>query len=236
MAENEADAIVWDGAGDDLPFVRPNFLLTLADAMRPGHETTYHPGEANLRRADAVLVMKVDAARPTERRAVDAAVVDANPKALILHGDLRLLIDQPERLNAKRAVVVEDGHTVTSGGMPFGAGALAADAYGATIVDAEPCAVGTIRDAYRDFPQLRRVVPALGYSQQQMDELRDTLNGCRADLIIDATPVNLKRILDLELPVVDVDYEFVDIGDGVQRLLSQFASMYLTKAKTPVPR
>ncbi len=212
-AEIEADVILWDGGNNDFPFYRPDLYIVVADPLRPGDERRYHPGETNVRMADVVIINKIDSADPAAVVAVRAAVHDLNPTANILmaRSDLTL-VGAP--IAGKRVVVVEDGPTLTHGGMLYGAGIVAARRFGAAqLVDPRPAAVGSIREVLDRYPALEPLVPAMGYGPAQVRELEATLNAVDADLVLSATPIDLTRLLQLTKPITRVRYELSQI-DG----------------------
>lgn len=211
-AEQEADVILWDGGNNDLPFFRPDLFIVVADPLRPGHEQRYHPGEVNLRMADVVVINKIDSATPEDLAAVTATVERLNPDAEILTARSDLTLEGPS-IEGARVVVVEDGPTLTHGGMTYGAGVVAARRFGAqTLVDPEPAAVGSIREVLQRYPDLEPLVPAMGYSETQMAELRTTLEQTDADIVLAATPIDLGRLLELDKPVTRVRYELAQVG------------------------
>ena len=211
-AEQEADVILWDGGNNDLPFFRPDLFIVVADPLRPGHEQRYHPGEVNLRMADVVVINKIDSATPEDLAAVTATVERLNPDAEILTARSDLTLEGPP-IEGARVVVVEDGPTLTHGGMTYGAGVVAARRFGAqTLVDPEPAAVGSIREVLQRYPDLEPLVPAMGYSETQMAELRTTLEQTDADIVLAATPIDLGRLLKLDKPVTRVRYELAQVG------------------------
>jgi predicted GTPase len=208
-AEREADAVLWDGGNNDMPFVRPDLSIVVADALRPGHETAYYPGETNLRSADVVVVTKVSGAVPGAVETIRRHAAALAPRAPVLEADLEISVDHPELLAGRRVLVVEDGPTLTHGGMSFGAGTVAARRHGAQeIVDPRPHAVGSIAEAFAAWPHMGPVLPALGYSESQRRELAETIARCRADVVVDASPSRLDRFLDLPVPAVRVRYRF----------------------------
>jgi len=220
LAEAEADVIVWDGGNNDLPFFRPSLHIVVADALRPGHELTYHPGEANARLADAFVITKVDQAVATDVATVRENLATLNPKASITEAALTIAVDGAEALGGRRALVIEDGPTITHGGMPYGAGLRAAQQRGAVPVDPRPWAVGSIREAYRQYPHIGPVLPALGYGEEQLGELAATVAAVPSDVIIVASPVDLRRLLSFDRPSCRVTYEFEALrGPGVEELL-----------------
>ncbi len=207
QAQREADVLVWDGGNNDFPFVRSGLHIVLADPHRPGHELTYHPGETNLRMAQVVIINKVDTARPEDVATVRANVARVNPHAVIVEAASPLEVDRPDLLAGRRALVVEDGPTLTHGEMPYGAGVLAARAHGATLVDPRPYAVGSIREVFARYPHLGAVLPAMGYSPVQVQELEQTIAAADCDVVVIGTPVDLRRVIALRRPAVRVRYE-----------------------------
>ncbi len=206
-AEVEADVILWDGGNNDTPFLRPDLWITVVDALRPGHELAYHPGETNLRAAHIVVISKVGMARPEDVAIVEANVRSANPSAPILHVDLRVRAEPEGAIAGRRVLVVEDGPTVTHGGMSFGAGTVAAREGGAAeLIDPRPFAVGTIAEAFTHSPHLGAVLPALGYSEAQRRELAETIIRAAPDLVVDGSPAGVVEMLGLALPCVRARY------------------------------
>jgi predicted GTPase len=223
-AERESDIILWDGGNNDFPFVRPDLHIVLADPLRAGDETRHHPGEACLRMADVVVVSKVDSASAQAIAAVTRSARAANPHAPVLRAALEIRLDDPARVRGKRVLVVEDGPTVTHGGMPYGAGYLAAQRAGAAeIVDPRVSAAQQIRAVYDRYPHLGRVLPALGYSGEQLEALRRTIEDAGADAVVAATPVDLGRVMRLLTPVVRARYEFVDLDTpGLGKIVDEY--------------
>ena len=223
QAQKEADVLLWDGGNNDFPFYRPDLHFVLLDAHRPGHETAYHPGEMNFRMADVLVVSKVDSAPPENVDAILASVRAARPGVPVLMAELDVVADRPDLVAGKRVVIVEDGPTLTHGGMKTGAGTVAARRYGAAqVVDARPYAVGAIADAFRAFRHLEGEVPAMGYSPQQIADLEATLNAVPAEAVIDATPAALTHLIKLNKPLVQVSYEFKERGAELPRILERF--------------
>jgi predicted GTPase len=211
-AEEEADVIVWDGGNNDLPLFRPDLHIVVADPLRPGHERRFHPGEANVRMADVVVVNKVDSAQPAAVDAVVSSIGELNPRAEVLTARSDIVLSGPD-IAGRRVVVVEDGPTLTHGGMTYGAGVVAARRFGAAeIVDPEPVAVGSIREVLGHYPDLEPLVPAMGYGEAQVRELRETLERVDADVVLVATPIDLGRLLDLSKPVTRVRYELAQVS------------------------
>jgi predicted GTPase len=216
-AEEEGDVVIWDGGNNDLPFYRHDLLIVVVDPLRAGDETRYHPGEAVLRRADLVLINKVDSADRAAVDALRATVADLNPRALITEARSALRVEGGE-INGRRVVVVEDGPTLTHGGMAYGAGIVAARRYGAIPVDPRPYAVGSIKRVLEEHPNVESLVPAMGYGDAQVAELAATLEATPADMVLSATPIDLTRIMTLDKPVVRVRYDLDEVdADGLKR-------------------
>jgi len=212
QAEQEADVITWDGGNNDFAFYKPDLLITIVDPHRPGHEISYYPGETNLRMADVVVINKIDTADYEDVEEVRENVMEANPDAIIIDAASPLGIENMESIRGKRVIVVEDGPTVTHGGMPYGAGFIAARKAGAIIVDPRPFAVGSIKDTFEKYYHLEDVLPAMGYGKKQMDELQQTINKSDVDAIVIGTPIDLKRIIKIDKPSVRVRYDLQEIG------------------------
>ena len=220
-AASEADILLWDGGNNDFPFVRPDLHIVLSDALRPGHGTAYHPGETCLRMADIVVVTKTDFAPPVDTDAAVELARKTNPRARIIRTTMPVRLDAD--VSGRRVLIVEDGPTMTHGGMPYGAGLVAARAAGATIVDPRPWATPEFRHIYEAHPHIGPVLPAVGYSPAQRDALAATLNAADADLVIAATPVDLGALLRLNKPVVRARYEFADApGAGLEAEIGAF--------------
>jgi predicted GTPase len=221
--ETETDVIVWDGGNNDFPFFTPSLHICLLDPHRPGHETRFHPGETNLRLADVVVVVKEDSADPARVEAVKAAARTANPRARLVDTRLPIQVEAPEQLRGRRVLAVDDGPTLTHGGLPTGAAELAARRYGARLVEPRPYARGSIRQAFQDFPQLGPVLPALGYGEEQLADLRATIEAVPCDIVLLGTPIDLGRALALRRPVVRVRYEIEEVGrPGFDDILAGF--------------
>ena len=231
-AELEADVILWDGGNNDFPFYRPDLMVVVADPLRPGDEGRFHPGETNVRMADVVIINKIDSAEPSAVDAVRESVHGLNPRAEILEARSDLTLEGAP-ITGKRVVVVEDGPTLTHGGMPYGAGVVAARRFGAArVVDPRPSAVGSIREVLDRYPALEPLVPAMGYGEDQIHELEATLNAVDADLVLCATPIDLTRVLTLNKPITRVRYELVEAtGKPLAEVLEPIVRM----AKPPVP-
>jgi len=214
-AEKEADVILWDGGNNDTPFYKPNLHITLLDPHRPGHESAYYPGLTNLLMADLLIINKIRSADPHNVDRVVEACKLHNPKARIVKCDSKISVDKPELIRGKRALVVEDGPTTTHGGMTYGAGWIAAkDAAAAEIVDARPFAVGSIIETYKKFPNASGILPAMGYSEQQIQELEATINATPCDVVVEGTPIKLSRVLKVNKPLAEVSYELEELEPG----------------------
>ncbi|MBI5307345.1 MAG: GTPase [Planctomycetes bacterium] len=212
-AEREADVIVWDGGNNDTPFYLPDIFITLVDPHRPGHEITYFPGETNLLLADVVIVGKEDTASPGNITLVKEHVRHLNEKAVIVDATLPITAERPELIQGKRALVIEDGPTLTHGGMAYGAGMLAAEKFGAKeIVDPRPYAVGSIAATYKHFTHIGKILPAMGYGLSQVEELRETISRTPCDVVIIGTPIDLRKIIPLDKPSSRVRYSLCEIS------------------------
>ncbi|HSP08567.1 MAG TPA: cyclic 2,3-diphosphoglycerate synthase [Candidatus Dormibacteraeota bacterium] len=212
-AEAEADVIVWDGGNNDLPFYRPDVHVVVVDPLRAGDELAYHPGEANLRMADVVVINKIDSAglAPTERVIKD--VMSVNSSAMIVRAASPTVLDDGPSLRGKRVLVVEDGPTLTHGGMSYGAGTVAAQGAGvADLLDPRPFAVGSIAETFKKYPHIGHVLPAMGYSDSQLRELEATINAADCDVVVTGTPINLDRLIRSRHPMRHVTYDLQEIG------------------------
>jgi len=224
QAEKEADIILWDGGNNDTPFYVSDLEIVVADPLRPGHELSYFPGEVNLRRADVVVINKVDTAAQHDIETVRQNIRLSNPKATVLETACRVSVADPEMIKGKRVLVVEDGPTLTHGEMPYGAGVVAARHWGAgELADARPYAVGSIRGTYERYPHLNGLLPAMGYSAMQRHELEETIRRTPCDLVLIATPIDLARVIKLEKPNLRVNYEIEELSrPGLTDILAQF--------------
>ena len=235
QAETEADVILWDGGNNDFPFYRPDLYVVVADPLRPGDERRYHPGETNIRMADVVIINKIDSAEPASIDAVRATIEELNPTAEIVTARSDLTLVGPP-IAGKRVVVVEDGPTLTHGGMPYGAGIVAARRFGAArLVDPRPAAVGSIREVLDRYPALEPLVPAMGYGPAQIGELEATLNAIDADLVLSATPIDITRLVTLNKPITRVRYELAPVGGmSLSDVIEPIVRMTQTPALTGV--
>jgi predicted GTPase len=221
-AERESEVIIWDGGNNDFPFIRSDWEIVLLDALRPGHEKLYYPGEVNLRRADLLIITKVDEAEEASLRKIRESISLANPGAKVLEAPSVIHADHPEWIEGKRVLVIEDGPTITHGGMPWGAGAAVSRRSGAELVDPRPYAVGSLKTVYEKYPHIGSVLPAMGYSEEQVKELEETIRRCPCDSVVIATPTDLGRKIKITQPVVKVVYDFeVDLSPLVDRFIAE---------------
>ena len=220
-AEEEADVILWDGGNNDTSFYTPALQITLVDPHRPGHEATYHPGEVNVLLADLIIVNKVNTADPEKVAAVEATCRRLNPRATILRCNSEIRVSDPAAIRGKRVLVVEDGPTLTHGGMSYGAGWYAAHDNGAAeIVDPSPYAVGSLAATYAKYPNAKGILPAMGYGDEQIRDLEATIRATPADVVVEGTPIELARVLKTDKPIVNVSYELVEREPGsIERAL-----------------
>jgi predicted GTPase len=215
QAEREADVILWDGGNNDTPFVKPNVHVVVVDPHRPGHELRYHPGETNLRMADVCVVNKVDSAPPEGVDAVLESVREHNPAARVVLAASPFVVEgDASEIAGKRVLAIEDGPTLTHGEMGYGAAVLAAKANGAAeLIDPRECAVGSIAETFERYPHVGALLPAMGYGRKQMEELRETIECCKADLVLIGTPIDLRRLIDLEVPALRITYRLQEVGE-----------------------
>ena len=223
-AESEADVIIWDGGNNDTPFFRPDLHIVIADPHRPGHEATYYPGETNFRMADVIIINKERTAPQGNIRIIRGNIRRYNPRATVVDADSTITVNDPFLIRKKRVLIVEDGPTLTHGGMSYGAGTIAAREFSAEPVDPRPHASGSIRKVFRKYPHLGNVLPAMGYSRRQVRELEETINRTRCDAVISGTPIDLRRIIKTRKPIVRIRYNLEetsrpDLGDILKRFL-----------------
>jgi len=224
QAERDSRVILWDGGNNDFPFIRPDFEIVLVDAMRPGQETLFYPGEVNLRRGNLVIVTKTNEAKESDLKAIRENILKTNPRAAVLETRSIFTLSDPGLVKGKRALVIEDGPSITHGGMPYGAGISSSLGVAASFVDPRPYAVGSIGEIYARFPHIGSVLPAMGYAEVQIKELEETISRVPADVVIMATPVDLNRIMKIDVPVVRVTYDFdLDLDSLVRSFLKEYA-------------
>ncbi|MBU1024225.1 GTPase, partial [bacterium] len=207
-AEKEADVILWDGGNNDIPFFKPDLYITIVDPHRPGHELTYYPGDENFKRADVIVFNKMDTAPSEGVEQIKRNIAEHNPTATIVYANSPTRIEDENAIRGKRVLVVEDGPTCTHGGMKIGAGTVAAEKYGASeIVNPRPYLVGSMKDTFYAYPEIGNLLPAMGYSGAQIDDLEATINNTECDVVVIGTPIDLRRLIDIEKPSVRVFYD-----------------------------
>jgi predicted GTPase len=225
QAQQECDVLLWDGGNNDIPFYRPAVHLTVVDPLRPGHEVTYYPGETNLRMADVLVINKIDSATPEQVAAVERSIADTNPHAMVIKARSEVTAEGGEQIEGKRVLVIEDGPTLTHGEMRYGAGVVAARQHGAAeIVDPREFAVGTLKDTYAKY-DVGDVLPAMGYSDQQLKDMEQMVNTVPADVVVVASPIDLRHLIDIQKPAVRVRYDLVEepgsptVADALKKVL-----------------
>jgi predicted GTPase len=224
QAEKEADVILWDGGNNDFSFYKSDLEIVVADPHRAGHELRYHPGETNFRRAQIIVINKMDTAKKEDIDIVRANIKRINPKATIVRANSPTIVEDGGRITGKRVLVIEDGPTLTHGGMKYGAGIVAARKYGAAeIIDPRPFAVGTIKKTFEKYNHLDNVLPAMGYGDKQTRELAKTIEAIDCDLVVSATPIDITRVIKVSKPILRVGYELEEIGSPTLKdLLRKF--------------
>lgn len=223
QAEQEADIIVWDGGNNDFPFYHSDLTFTVVDPLRAGNEMNYYPGNTSLRLADVVVINKIESAEPKNIKLVSDNIRSVNPKAIVIQGASPIKVEHPEFITGKRVLVVEDGPTLTHGEMEYGAGVVAAWNYGAKeLVDPRPYTVNSISDTYKKYPKIGTLLPAMGYSDEQIKDLEETINATDCDSVIIGTPIDLGRLLKINKPSTRVQYDLQEIGDiTIEKILKQ---------------
>jgi len=224
-AEKEAEVIIWDGGNNDAPFIKPDLFITIADPLRVGNELTYYPGETVARMADVIIINKVNSASAEELTTLEEDLKRINKGAKLVYADSIVLPDNPKLIKDKRVLVIEDGPTITHGGMKLGAGLVAAKEYGAReFVKARPYAVGEIKKVFEKYPALDVELPAMGYSPKEIKDLEITINKVDCDVVVSATPTNLRNIININKPIVQVGYELKPRTDDLDKIIKKFAS------------
>ena len=228
-AEKEADVIIWDGGNNDFSFYKPDLLITLADPHRPGHEISYYPGEVNTRSADVVIINKVNTANREDIETVRKNVKNVNPSAQIIDGISSVIAEEGNLITGKKVLVIEDGPTVTHGGMKYGAGTVAAnDNNAGEIIDPRNFAVGSIADTFNKYNHLTSVLPAMGYGKKQISELEETINNTECDVVVSGTPIDLNRVLNSSKPIVRVRYGVgKETAKDLEKIVADFTSKLL---------
>ncbi len=221
-AEKDSQVIIWDGGNNDFPFIRPGFEIVLIDALRPGHETLFYPGEVNLKRGNLLIITKINEAKESDREGIKAVIRRENPDAGVLETRSVFSLSNSELVKGKKALVIEDGPTITHGGMPYGAGVSSCMGFVSEFIDPRPYAVGSLRETYDRFPHIGPVLPAMGYSASQRNDLSETVARVPADVVIIATPVDLRRLIAIDKPTVKVYYDFdIDLSALVGSFLKE---------------
>ena len=226
-AEKDADFIIWDVGNNDFSFIKPDLLITIADPHRPGHETSYYPGELNARSADIILINKVNTAKKEDIEKVRKNITLINPDAQIIDGVSTVTVEDEKLIKDKRVLIIEDGPTVTHGGMPYGAGTVAAKRIGVKeIVDPRPFSVGSIANTFNKYKHLTNILPAMGYGKKQIKELEQTINNTDCDIVISGTPIDITRVLKPDKPIIRVKYK---VGDETAKELEEIVNHFIDK-------
>jgi predicted GTPase len=216
-SEKESQVVVWDGGNNDFPFIRPDWEIVLLDALRPGHEKLYYPGEVNLRRADLLIITKVNEGNEESLKKIRKDISLTNPRAKVMEAPSVIDLDHPEWMKGRRVLVIEDGPTITHGGMPYGAGVAVSRGLARELVDPRPYAVGSLKEVYEKFPHIGCVLPAMGYSEDQVRDLEETIRHSDCDVVVIATPTDLRRKIKIDQPTVKVNYDFeIDLNPLVE--------------------
>jgi len=223
-AEKEADIIIWDGGNNDFSFYLPDLEIVVVDPHRPGDELTYFPGEVNLKRAHVIVINKMDSADPENIQQVRNNIERINPKATVIEARSPVFCDEGEKITGQRVLVIEDGPTLTHGGMKYGAGTLAAKQYGAKeIIDPRPWLTGTLKETFEKYPEIGNLLPAMGYGKQQIKDLEQTINDSDCDCVVIGTPIDLTRVIDIKKPSARVTYDLEEIGSpNLETVLKSF--------------
>lgn len=223
-AEKDADVIIWDGGNNDFSFFKPNLQIVVMDPHRPNHEIKYHPGETNFRMADILIINKIGTATREDVNILRNNIENINPDAVVIEAESTISVDDPSMVRGKRVLVVEDGPSVTHGEMPYGAGEIAAEKFhAAEIIDPKIHAVGSIMKTFEKYPHLEKILPAMGYTDDQIDELEQTINACDCDVVLAGTPIDLAKIVNVNKPVIRVKYELQEMGEpNLETILKDF--------------
>ncbi len=229
-AEKEADIIIFDGGNNEISFYIPDLLFVVVDPLRPGHETKYYPGEVNARMADAFIINKMNSAKIEDVKKVEKNLQDLNPDAKKIFTNSVVILENSYNLKGKKVIVVEDGPTLTHGGMSYGAGYVAAKNKGAVIIDPKPYLTGTLIEIFNEFPQIKEIVPAMGYNDQQIKDMEETLNKSKCDLIINGSPIDLAKLINSNKPIVRVTYDIEAVSSPtIEEVLDEFIQKFLKK-------
>ncbi len=229
-AEKEADVIIFDGGNNEISFYITDLLFIVVDPLRPGHEVKYHPGEVNAKYADAFVINKMNSARPEDVKIVENNLNELNPKAIKIYTNSVVTVDNTHKIKDKKVIVVEDGPTLTHGNMSYGAGYVAAKNNEAIIVDPRPYLTGSMKNLFEEFPQITEIVPAMGYNEQQIKDMEDTLNNADAEVIIDGSPIDLEKLINSNKPIVRISYDIEGIkSPTIEEVLDDFINKFLKK-------
>jgi len=229
-AEKEADIIIFDGGNNEISFYIPDLLFVVVDPLRPGHETKYYPGEVNARMADAFIINKMNSAKIEDVKKVEKNLQDLNPTAKKIFTNSVVILENSYNLKGKKVIVVEDGPTLTHGGMSYGAGYVAAQKEGAKIINPRPYLTGTLIEIFEEFPQIKEIVPAMGYNEQQIKDMEETLNKSKCDLIINGSPIDLAKLINSNKPIVRVTYDIEAVSSPtIEEVLDNFIQKFLKK-------
>ncbi len=229
-AEKESDIIIFDGGNNEISFYIPDLLFVVVDPLRPGHETKYYPGEVNARMADAFIINKMNSAKIEDVKKVEKNLQDLNPDAKKIFTNSVVILENSYNLKGKKVIVVEDGPTLTHGGMSYGAGYVAAKNNGAVIIDPKPYLTGTLIEIFNEFPQIKEIVPAMGYNDQQIKDMEETLNKSKCDLIINGSPIDLAKLINSNKPIVRVTYDIEAVSSPtIEEVLDEFIQKFLKK-------
>jgi predicted GTPase len=229
-AEKEADVIIFDGGNNEISFYVPDLLFIVVDPLRPGHEMKYHPGEVNARCADVFIINKMNSAKEENVEIVEKNLRELNPDAIRVHTNSVVIVEDPTKLKGKKVVVVEDGPTLTHGGMAIGAAYVAAKNAGAKIVDPRKFLVGSMKDVFEEFPQITEIVPAMGYTDKQIEDLENTLKNVKCDIILNGSPIDLSKLVKVDKPIIKVTYDIEAIGTPtIESVLDEFVSKHMKK-------
>ncbi|MHA2183290.1 MAG: GTPase, partial [Promethearchaeota archaeon] len=222
-AEKEADVIIFDGGNNEISFYITDLLFIVVDPLRPGHEVKYHPGEVNAKYADAFVINKMNSAKSVDVKIVEENLDKLNPEAIRIYTNSVVTVEGNQDFSGKKVLVVEDGPTLTHGNMSYGAGYVAAKNSGATIVDPRPYLAGSMKTLFKEFPQITEIVPAMGYNDQQIKDMEDTLNNAEAEVIIDGSPIDLEKLIKSNKPIVRVSYDIEAIkSPTIEEMLDKF--------------
>ena len=227
-AEKEADVIIFDGGNNEISFYVPDLLFVVVDPLRPGHEMKYHPGEVNARYADVFVINKMNSAREEDVKIVEKNLNELNPDAIRVYTNSIVLAEDPTKLKGKKVVVVEDGPTLTHGGMAIGAAYVAARNAGAKVIDPRKFLVGSMKDVFEEFPQITEIVPAMGYTDKQIEDLENTLKNVKCDIILNGSPIDLSKLVNVNKPIIKVTYDIEAIGaPSIESVLDEFVSEHM---------